>query len=67
MVRVLAEHYAPDFTGGEMLELTEREREVLAWFISENWHDFAEQAEEFLGANGLHRLAAKLKLDAQTA
>lgn len=67
MVRVLAEHYASDFTGGEIVELTEREREVLAWFIGENWHEFFEQAEELLGGNGLHRLADKLKLDSKTA
>jgi hypothetical protein len=63
MVWVLAEHYAPDFTGGEIVDLTEREREVLAWFIGENWQEFAARAEEFLGVNGLHRLAEKLKLD----
>ncbi|WP_165602743.1 hypothetical protein [Enterobacter genomosp. S] len=49
------------------MELTEREREVLTWFIGENWQEFAEQAEEFLGANGLHRLAEKLKLDSKAA
>lgn len=45
------------------MELTELEREVLTWFIGENWQDFAEKAEEFLGVNGLHRLAEKLKLE----
>ncbi|HAV1923328.1 hypothetical protein [Enterobacter hormaechei] len=49
------------------MELTEREREVLSWFIGENWQEFAERAEEFLGANGLYRLAEKLKLDSQAA
>ena len=67
MMRVLAEYYAPDFIRGVTVELTEREREVLTWFIGENWQEFAERAEEFLGANGLHRFAEKLKLDSQAA
>lgn len=67
MGRILAEHYAPDFTGGEKVELTERDRKVLTWFIGEYWQEFAEHAEEFLGANGLHRLVEKLKLDAPAA
>lgn len=45
------------------MELTERERELLSWFIGENWEVFAEDAEEFLGINGLHRLAEKLNLE----
>lgn len=49
------------------MELTERECEMLAWFISEHWQEFAEHAEEFLGANGMHRLAEKLKLEAPAA
>lgn len=49
------------------MDLTELEREVLTWFIGENWQEFAERAEEYLGANGLHRLAEKLKLDAPAA
>lgn len=44
------------------MELTEREREVLSGFIGDNWAIFSEQAEEFLGVNGLHRLAEKLNL-----
>lgn len=47
------------------MELTELEREVLTWFIGENWQEFATRAEEFLGGNGLHRLAEKLKLDTE--
>ncbi|WP_439412224.1 hypothetical protein [Enterobacter ludwigii] len=48
------------------MELTERECEVLAGFIEENWEMFSDQAEEFLGVNGLHRLAEKLNLNSGT-
>lgn len=49
------------------MEFTELEREVLTWFIGENWQEFAVRAEEFLGVNGLHRLAEKLKLDTEAS
>lgn len=49
------------------MELTDCEREVLTWFIGENWQEFSEWAEEFLGANGLRQLAEKLKLDTEAS
>lgn len=65
MVRILKEHLSPNLIRGVLVELTELEREVLTWFIGENWQEFATRAEEFLGVNGLHRLAEKLKLDTE--
>ena len=44
------------------MELTDREREILAGYIDDNWDSFSKYAEEFLGVNGLHRLAEKLNL-----
>ena len=44
------------------MEFTERELEMLSGFIGENWTVFSEQSVEFLGVNGLHRLAGKLGL-----
>lgn len=45
------------------MELTQKELEVLSWYIGSNWHAFSVLAEEYIGVNGLHRLAEKLKLE----
>ena len=45
------------------MELSQEESEVVAWFLSQHWTDFAEVAEECLSASAVHRLAEKLGLE----
>lgn len=58
----IANHTFLIMTGDDM-ELSEEESEVVAWFLSQHWPEFAEVAEECLSASAVHRLAEKLGLE----
>lgn len=45
------------------MELSEAEKEVIAWFLSKHWAEFASGVEELLSTHAVHRLAEKLGLD----
>ncbi|WP_158086612.1 hypothetical protein [Pantoea conspicua] len=44
------------------MELTEEEKEALAFFLSKNWIAFFESSTDFMSVVALHKLAAKFEL-----
>lgn len=45
------------------MTLSEEEKEVIAWFLSKHWAEFAEDVEEHLSTHAVHRLAEKFGLE----
>lgn len=45
------------------MELSEEEKEAIAWFLSNHWPEFSEGVAEFMTTHAVHRLASKLDLN----